>query len=505
MKEVEMKRMQMLRTLFMTTIALAAAVVPVSADSLGVGVGIAGVGNTGCLAGNTTAGTGPITLTQACSSGGPDTSTAAASADYGKLGAFLDLTIDFPPAGFTPSNNGSVGANFRAHYIFSGPGPTVTTSLNLDLEGTLNESCASTEDCSIDVGVTIAIQGGGFFTGRVIIDQNGPHFSDGVLDITGVLSTGSVHITTPAFISPTGVPIEIFVELSSEGHLRSNGTGISLGVTSDFSSTLSFPTNGPVFNLPSGFTVNGPNVVNNRFVIIDHFLCYSAKTTKGTPKFGPLNVTLKDQFDEGAFSVKKPVSLCNPADKNNEGINDPNTHLKGYQILPETVHVRVTGIIVKNQFHPGGLSFDTIKPDRLLVPTAKCIDDPPGSCPPTLPVPDSEVDHYKCYTVHVTRRTPQFPKGIQATVVDQFNQPKLYDIKKPTRLCTPVLDKEHPPGTHTLAKNPDVHLMCYQAKPASAQPKHVKVLGIHVNNQFGAEQLDTINEDELCVPSTKTR
>jgi hypothetical protein len=29
------------------------------------------------------------------------------------------------------------------------------------------------------------------------------------------------------------------------------------------------------------------------------------------------------------------------------------------------------------------------------------------------------------------------------------------------------------------------------------------VLGIHVNNQFGLEQLDTIKEEELCVPSKK--
>jgi hypothetical protein len=52
-------------------------------------------------------------------------------------------------------------------------------------------------------------------------------------------------------------------------------------------------------------------------------------------------------------------------------------------------------------------------------------------------------------------------------------------------------------------KNDAAHLMCYQAKPAEGQPKHVKVLGIHVNNQFGAEQLDTIKEEELCVPSEK--
>lgn len=52
-------------------------------------------------------------------------------------------------------------------------------------------------------------------------------------------------------------------------------------------------------------------------------------------------------------------------------------------------------------------------------------------------------------------------------------------------------------------KNDAAHLTCYQAKPATGQPKHLKVLGIHVNNQFEPGRLDTIEEEELCVPSEK--
>ena len=107
------------------------------------------------------------------------------------------------------------------------------------------------------------------------------------------------------------------------------------------------------------------------------------------------------------------------------------------------------------------------------------------------------MDHFKCYDVKVTPGRPKFPKGIQATVVDQFNQPKVYDLKKPTRLCTPV-DKNG-----EGIKNEAAHLMCYQAEPAKGQPKHIPVTGIGVNNQFGPERLDTIKEEELCVPSTK--
>ncbi len=52
-------------------------------------------------------------------------------------------------------------------------------------------------------------------------------------------------------------------------------------------------------------------------------------------------------------------------------------------------------------------------------------------------------------------------------------------------------------------QNEAAHLMCYQAKPAKGQPPHQRRTGIHVNNQFGQEQLDTIKEEELCVPSAK--
>lgn len=48
------------------------------------------------------------------------------------------------------------------------------------------------------------------------------------------------------------------------------------------------------------------------------------------------------------------------------------------------------------------------------------------------------------------------------------------------------------------------HLMCYLVKPARGEEKHTKVIGIHVNDQYGPEQLDTVKEEELCVPSKKT-
>lgn len=231
----------------------------------------------------------------------------------------------------------------------------------------------------------------------------------------------------------------------------------------------------------------------------DHFLCYKAKPTKESEKFVPRTVSLADQFDVAArnFDVTRPLSLCTPADKNDEGITDPITHLKGYQIkltktdppqAPDVKHaVRVT-----NQF--GELLLDTLRPDRLLMPTAKSLTGPVD--PPGL----NNVDHYKCYKVRGRKGAPKFKPILGVSVSDQFigQPPKLFDLKKPTRLCTPV-DKNG-----EGIKNPGTHLLCYQAKPTKGQPRHQPVSSIFVNNQFGPEILQTVKEEDLCVPSAKT-
>jgi RHS repeat-associated protein len=183
-----------------------------------------------------------------------------------------------------------------------------------------------------------------------------------------------------------------------------------------------------------------------------------------------------------------------------------------------------------NQF--GDLQVDTVKPETVLVPTATCVATPAEPCPNPLPPPNPAshtVDHYECYTVKLSAGEDKFPKDLRARVVDQFSQPTLYDIQKPTALCNPV-DKNG-----EGIKDLDTHLMCYQAvavpkicavdAPANArnackseddcggtvrqttfcqpQAKPDKVSDIHATNQFGPEQLDTLKVEQMCVPSQK--
>jgi len=221
---------------------------------------------------------------------------------------------------------------------------------------------------------------------------------------------------------------------------------------------------------------------------IDHYLCYKAKL-RSPAAYYPF--TLADQFETTTAHVRKVKDLCPPANKNGEGIHDAVTHEEAYQIQQDTAHVPQLNLTVTDQF--GTLHVDTVKPDRLLVPTNKSLT-PPNPDPPAPGV----ADHYKCYRIKVTSHTTGLTKGTQATVEDQF-QTRLYDVRKPKLLCNPV-DKNGEGIEHPLA-----HLMCYQVKTAKGQQRTVPVVGqILTANQFFTETLDTIKEDVLCVPATKT-
>jgi hypothetical protein len=215
---------------------------------------------------------------------------------------------------------------------------------------------------------------------------------------------------------------------------------------------------------------------------------------------GRRRVALSDQFESGLFDVTQPVTLCNPADKNAEGISDLSTHLRGYRIAPapgQTPHARRTGIRIENQFHPsrGELLVDTIRPDRLLVPTAKSLTAP-------VAAPDAsshDVDHFKCYTVRVSRGAPPFKRILDVSVADQFQPPALVDLVNPSRLCTPVAKNTE------VIKDESGHLMCYEIKPIkqTGTSDHAKVNGIFLNNQIGPEVIRTQNKGEFCIPSIK--
>jgi hypothetical protein len=229
---------------------------------------------------------------------------------------------------------------------------------------------------------------------------------------------------------------------------------------------------------------------------LDDFTCYKSWVTKDTPAFTPVSaVSLVDQFETATVTVNRPLMLCAPANKNDEGVVDEETHLLAYLIKKQTPkHIKRGTIRVTNQLEE--IRVDTVKPEMLLVPTAKTLTQP-GPPPPNPG--DHGVDHYKCYRVRVTPGTPLPAQDRKVSMSDQFTSPaKLLTLRKPRHLCLPV-DKNG-----EGIKNPQANLLCYAARRARGEPKHLRREGVFVNNQFGPLRVNTIKEQEFCIPSIKS-
>jgi hypothetical protein len=109
---------------------------------------------------------------------------------------------------------------------------------------------------------------------------------------------------------------------------------------------------------------------------IDHFQCYRVRG-KG---FTSRTVTMNDQFENQTAAVLKPYSLCNPTDKNNEGIRFPESHLTCYAV--KQPRMLAQDVRVEDQFIAQGTKpfVNTCRKAALLcVPSSKRIASPGGA------------------------------------------------------------------------------------------------------------------------------
>jgi len=232
---------------------------------------------------------------------------------------------------------------------------------------------------------------------------------------------------------------------------------------------------------------------------IDPFLCYKVRRNPAGERFTSQVVSLDDAVDGAIdFKVLTDVALCTPGELNQSGVlADASTHLEGYKITlapGEPNLLPRLGLHFESVFGP--IVVDT-KPrvDRLLVPTAAS-----DSGPVSAPDPNGhDVDHYECHQATLSRLAPDyFPRTAQAHFSGAFDAAD-YDLRRPSRVCAPV-DKNG-----EGIKNAEGYLICYPAKVDKSSTKHVRRFGIHAANQFGdGWLLDTIKEEELCVPSRLT-
>ncbi|MCH7923184.1 MAG: SBBP repeat-containing protein [Nitrospinae bacterium] len=418
---------------------------------------------------------------------------------------------DFPttPGAFDETHNGPVG-NFDAFVAKINPDPTLVTPADALVYSTF---LGGAEDDDFGFGIAVDGFGNAYVTGETD--------SDDFPTVAPIAPFGgALNGDVDAFVTKLNAAgAALLYSTYLGGSVPSEDVGLGIAVDTSGNAYVTGATDSTDFPLapdPGGdppdpfqevlagdvdaFVTKISLITSTR-----HFLCYKAKRTKDEVKFVKRDVSLVDQFETRTFLAKKVVSLCNPAAKSIpfeeeielEDIDDIVTHLVGYK-LQKAKSIKEKNIKVVNQF--GEIFVDAKKPDRLLIPSLK-----DTVSPVALPDPFSHnVDHFKCYKVKITSRevNPDSLKFLKRRVIieDQFTD-KLFLVKKPTRLCVPV-DQKDAEVVRKDVVGPD-HLMCYKVRRETGELKFTKRTGIHVNNQFGQRELDAKKIEELCVPSFK--
>jgi len=99
----------------------------------------------------------------------------------------------------------------------------------------------------------------------------------------------------------------------------------------------------------------------------NHFLCRDVKDLKD-PKFIKVpGITVADQTGNDVCEAKKPAMLCNPVNKNNEGIPDPTLHYCCYKV--KCTSKPVVNYVISDQFWVGNIA--TRKPRFICNPCTK--------------------------------------------------------------------------------------------------------------------------------------
>jgi hypothetical protein len=306
----------------------------------------------------------------------------------------------------------------------------------------------------------------------------------------GEAATFDVQVVDNRGFVRTVTPSRVFIDAGATG-----------AVASDLAISQS-ALNGTVVSVTGTATkVGAPETTNSATAVlvvstpsnavaqpVPYFTCYKTKKRKDSAAFAPVpGVALTDRFGDSTADVKKPVTLCAPT-VNVGDVSSVPDHFESF-LVKDSAKGEHPGLVAVDQL--GTTTYDTIKADRLLVPTAKDLAGPPA------PLPSPGLDHFKCYKVKRPKDSPKFEPITGFPIRDQFGSRDV-TIVKPTRLCRPVDKRNEAPGAEA---HPD-HLTCYKIKIEKDSDAFAKIGPVFVDNQFGPRSIDALKLDELCMWST---
>jgi len=196
---------------------------------------------------------------------------SAAVAGIAGLGsrAFGQISQDAPRGGFGNGANTVRASSFAAatydDVVVSGPAGSVTTSLNMLLDGFVSLAVPVTTSLEYlmargRVEVSFYANGayvGGGFQQRELQYQSGVIVPSLTADGTLGLWHGSGAFTSPSFTVLANVPFSLEVRLLSRIYAAGfTGEVFNSSAMASFGDTLKFVSGGPVFNVPNGYTAN---------------------------------------------------------------------------------------------------------------------------------------------------------------------------------------------------------------------------------------------------------
>jgi len=138
---------------------------------------------------------------------------------------------------------------------------------------------------------------------------------------------------------------------------------------------------------------------------INHYKCYRVKARRTAPLF----VNVVDQFESADLKILAPRLLCNPVDKNGEGVVDPVAHLVCYTIGSSSAF-RAKQIGVVDQF---GAQVVTTLPGRCSSRAVLCV--PSEKNPDTTTTTVAPTTSTTTTTVTTTTTTDTVPESTTTT------------------------------------------------------------------------------------------
>ena len=205
--------------------------------------------------------------------GSANNAYAAAGPDGLRVDANSTVFSSYSPGGtpgqfFDRVDPGASAAMTLDDVIISGPAGTISTSYRIHLSGSLQASKQAQAEFSLgSAGVGIQLLG----NGNLLNDNSAIKYSGQPQIGSGLLTnfTGSDDLNSDPFSVMANQAFAITIRLLAFANstLDATDTG-AVSAAANFSNTLTFVTNGPVFVLPVGYTANSisGNISNNQFV-----------------------------------------------------------------------------------------------------------------------------------------------------------------------------------------------------------------------------------------------